>query len=197
MGFYTKFSEKDLLEAYKNQIDYQGEANDEILSEIKSRSNLDDFLIKVKNKQSILEERNRIIREIHGHYMNFRSKEECSQLIHSNLISQEEKLLLIKNKYSQISFHVEDLKVDRKTIIKSFTGTIVSSIITFCLLILFIKQVNFILISFLIPIYIVNYFIIKLITGKSRRNLAVFLASFFATVLCILYFFICFKIFHD
>lgn len=195
MGFYTKFSEKDLLEAYKNQIHYQGEVNKEILSEINKRGTLEDFLLKINAKQYIADERNRIIREIHANYMNLISKEDCSVLINSDIISENEKQLLIEQKYAQISYHVENLKVDRKTIINSIIGTFVSSTITFLLLVVFIHQLNFILIWFLVPTYISNYLIIKLITGKTRSNLAVFLASFVATLLCILYFYIMFKIF--
>lgn len=34
MGFYSNFSEQDLIISYKNQIDHQGKANKEILEEI-------------------------------------------------------------------------------------------------------------------------------------------------------------------
>lgn len=126
MGFYTKFSETDLLEAYKNQIDYQGEANAEILIEIEKRGSFEDFNLKLKNKQYIAEERNRVIREIHSNYMKFLSKEECSALINSEIISENEKQLLIEQKYAQISYNVENLKIDPKTIKNSILGTIIS-----------------------------------------------------------------------
>ena len=70
MGFYTKFSEQDLIESYKNQIDYQGKPSNELLEEIKKRGSLEDFQLKVEDQKKTLDERNRIIREIHQHYMN-------------------------------------------------------------------------------------------------------------------------------
>ena len=33
MGFYSKFTEQDLIESYKNQIDYQDNATKELIDE--------------------------------------------------------------------------------------------------------------------------------------------------------------------
>ncbi|MCQ9636503.1 hypothetical protein MP477_16230 [Chryseobacterium sp. WG23] len=48
MGFYSKFSEQDLIESYKNQIDHQGKPDKEIIDEIVSRGTLEDFQNKIK-----------------------------------------------------------------------------------------------------------------------------------------------------
>jgi len=189
MGFYSKFSEQDLIESYNNQIDYQGKATKELLEEITSRGSLEDFQAKIGNQKFILDERNRIIREIHQHYLNKSSKQECLSLIHSELIPKEEIKILVESKYIDIQQNIENLTVDSDTIIKSFLGIIISSPISTAIIALLIYTVpglfafNFFL---LVPVYIINYCIIRLVTKKTRANLAVFIASFLATILNIL-----------
>ncbi|PIF43336.1 hypothetical protein CLU96_0241 [Chryseobacterium sp. 52] len=107
MGFYTNFSEHDLIESYTNQIDYQGKADHEILEEILSRGSLEDFQTKIKNKNLIQNEQNRLIREIHEHYMNKVSKQECLSLISSDALTTKDINLLVEVKYNQIHKHIE------------------------------------------------------------------------------------------
>lgn len=191
MGFYSNFSEKDLIESYTNQIDYQGKADQEILEEILSRGSLDDFLFKIKTEKLLLDEQNRIVREIHGHYMGKLSKQECLSLLSSDLLSDKTIEVLVEIKYKQIHQNIENLKVDSDTLMYSFIGTIVASVVSTIIILavlykfIFLSVFNF---GLLIPAYIINYWIIRLFTGKTRDNLAVFIASFIATVLNCVYF---------
>ncbi|MDP9958336.1 hypothetical protein [Chryseobacterium lathyri] len=191
MGFYSNFSEKDLIESYTNQIDYQGKADQEILEEILSRSSLDDFLFKIKTQKLLLDEQNRIIREIHGHYMSKLSKQECLSLLSSDLLSDKTIRILVDIKYKQIHQNVENLKVDSDTLMYSFIGTIVASVVSTIIILTILYKFTFLSVfnfGLLIPAYIINYWIIRLFTGKTRDNLAVFIASFIATVLNCVYF---------
>ncbi|KIC65036.1 hypothetical protein [Chryseobacterium taiwanense] len=193
MGFYSKFSDQDLIESYNNQIDYQGKATKELLEEITSRGSIKDFQTKIENQKTLLNERNRIIREIHQHYLNKSSKQECFSLISSELISKKEIQILVETKYTHIQQNIENLIVDSDTILKSFVGIIVSSIISSLVITLLIYFINALIVFhffLLIPAYIINYFIIRLITKKTRDNLAVFIATFLATVLNFLFFII-------
>lgn len=56
MGFYSKFTEQDLIDSYKNQIDYQGNATKELIDEISSRFPLEEYINKVNNQKVILDE---------------------------------------------------------------------------------------------------------------------------------------------
>lgn len=192
MGFYRNFSEQDLMDSYTNQMDYQGKADQEILDEILSRSSLENFQAKIKAQKFLIDEQNRVIREIHGHYMNSRSKEECLTLITSDLLPSESIKFLIEKKYIQIHQNVENLKVDSDTLMYSIFGTIVASVASSIIILAVIYSFPFLSVFafyLLIPVYIINYWIIRLFTGKTRANLAVFIASFVATVLNCLYFF--------
>jgi len=191
MGFYTKFSDQDLIESYNNQIDYQGRATKELLEEITSRSSFEDFQAKIENQKTLLNERNRIIREIHQHYLNKSSQEECFSLLHSELLSLTEIKMLVETKYTDIHQNIENLKVDSDTILKSFLGIIIASVLSsFAIILLLYFANSFLVFNFflLIPAYIINYFIIRLITNKTRDNLAVFIATFLATVLNFIFF---------
>jgi len=192
MGFYRNFSEQDLMDSYTNQMDYQGKADQEILDEILSRSSLENFQAKIKAQKFLIDEQNRVIREIHGHYMNSRSKEECLTLITSDLLPSESIKFLIEKKYIQIHQNVENIKVDSDTLMHSIFGTIVASVASSIIILVVIYSFPFLSVFafyLLIPVYIINYWIIRLFTGKTRANLAVFIASFVATVLNCLYFF--------
>ncbi|NML57972.1 hypothetical protein [Chryseobacterium cheonjiense] len=191
MGFYSKFSEQDLIESYKNQIDYQGKPSKELIEEIKKRSSLKEFQLKVEDQKKTLDERNRIIREIHQHYMNKSSELECLTQINSDIYTKKEIRLMIHQKYNHISQNVENLKVDSDTILFSILGIMVSTIASSVILLLCLYQFEFLAIFhfyLIIPVYIINYLIIKSITRKTRDNLVVFLATFIATILNVLIF---------
>ncbi|WP_307271356.1 hypothetical protein [Chryseobacterium sp. W4I1] len=180
------------MDSYTNQMDYQGKADQEILDEILSRSSLENFQAKIKVQKLLIDEQNRVIREIHGHYMNSRSKEECLTLITSDLLPSESIKFLIEKKYIQIHQNVENLKVDSDTLMYSIFGTIVASVASSIIILVVIYSFPFLSVfafNLLIPVYIINYWIIRLFMGKTRANLAVFIASFVATVLNCLYFF--------
>jgi hypothetical protein len=193
MGFYSKFSEQDLIESYNNQIDYQGKVTPELLGEIISRGPIEDFQAKIENQKTILAERNRIIREIHQHYLNKSSKQECFSLINSELLTKKEIQILVDAKYAHIHQSIENLTVDSDTILNSIAGIIISSVISSFTITLLIYTINSLIVFhffLLIPAYIINYFIIRLITKKTRDNLAVFIATFLATVLNFIFFII-------
>jgi len=179
MGFYSKFSEQDLIESYKNQIDHQGKPDKEIIDEIVSSGTLEDFQNKIKAQNLFLNEQNRLIREIHGHYMNKLSKQECLSLLSSDLLSNKTIGILVDTKYNQIHHKVENLKVDSDTLMHSFLGTIITSVVSTIIILAILYKFTFLSVfsfSLLIPAYIINYWIIRLFTGKTRDNLAVFIA---------------------
>ncbi|MCS3867928.1 hypothetical protein J3D55_000844 [Chryseobacterium ginsenosidimutans] len=191
MSFYSKFSDQDLIESYNNQIDYQGKATQELLEEITSRTTLENFQAIIENQKGILNERNRIIREIHQHYFNKSSKEESLSLLKSDLLSRQEIRILVEEKYSHIHQNVENLNVDSDTLLKSFVGIMIAPFVSSIIIFILIFSINA-LIAFhfflLIPAYIINYFVIRRITKKTRDNLAVFIATFIATVLNLIFF---------
>jgi len=193
MGFYSNFSEQDLIESYKNLIDYQGKPSEEILEEISKRGSIDDFVNKIENQKLILDERNKIIREIHQYYLNKSSKEETLLLLKSDLLSTSEIRVLVEEKYADIHYRTENLKIDSSTIISSIIGAIIASIVSTMVMFLLLAAINSLIVFnffLLIPIYIINYLIIKFFTNKTRDNLAVFIATFVATVLNCIYFFV-------
>jgi hypothetical protein len=193
MSFYSKFSEQDLIESYKNQVDYQGKPSKELLEEISKRDTFENFKAKIENQKVILNERNRIIREIHQHYFNKFSKEESLSLLNSDLISRQEIRILVEEKYADIHLNVENLNVDSDTILKSFVGVPIASFVSSIIIFTLISSINALIalhFFLLIPAYIINYFVIRFITKKTRANLAVFIATFIATVLNLIIFII-------
>ena len=194
MGFYSNYDEKNLVDAYNNQIEHQGKASTEILDEIKQRESIESFKLKIDKQKAELNERNRIIQEIFKHFKNKLGKEECHKLLKSEIISDEEIYYLVHKKYNEIQNVERNLKLDSNTLFRGFIGIFIASTFSFLLLSIFFFNYGFIIYYFLIPLYIINYFIIKLVTRKTRTNLIVFIATFIATILDIAYFILFFKI---
>ncbi|WP_449399723.1 hypothetical protein [Chryseobacterium wanjuense] len=193
MSFYSKFSDNDLIESYKNQVDYQGKLSNELLDEISKRGSIDDFIKEIENQKQILNERNKIIREIHQHYLNKSSKEEALSLLSSDVLSRQEIRILVEEKYVDIHYRAENLKIDSDTIISSFFGAIIASVVSTIIMFLLLASINSLIVFnffLLVPMYIINYLIIKFFTNKTRDNLAVFIATFMATILNCIYFFL-------
>lgn len=191
MGFYSKFTEQDLIESYKNQIDYQGKATQELLDEIQSRGTLEEFNKKIDNEKKYLEETNRIIRLIHQNYMSRVPMKECMTSIESHLLTQKDIKILTLEKYSQIQNKETNLKVDSDTILMSILGVTIAPFVSSTILILTLYQFQQLIVFnyfLLIPVYIINYFIIKFFVKKTRENLAVFIATLVATLLNCLFF---------
>jgi len=190
MNFYSKFTEQDLIESYKNQIDYQGKVTPELLEEISSRGSLKDFQDKIDRQKNILTERNRIIREIHQHYLNKSSKEKCFSSLYSEIISEKEIKHLVYIKYEQIQLNNENLKIDSNTIVRSIAGVFIASSISTVIIGLLLYVMNFLMVFhvfLLVPAYLINYLVLKMFTNKTRENLVVFIATFLATLINFLY----------
>jgi hypothetical protein len=191
MGFYSKFSERDLIESYKNQVDHQGKATKELLEEISRRGSIEDFKIKIEEEKTLLNERNRIIREIHQNYMNKTPKKESLAKLDSYLLSKQEIRILVEEKYTEIHQNVENLEVNSDTLLKSFAGVCVAPIISSIIILTLVASIQQLIIFhffLLVPAYIINYLVINKITGKTRSNISVFIATFIATLLNLLIF---------
>lgn len=183
MNIYRNFSEKELLIAYNELLDNSGKINRDMQEILTERGYDEEFFAKANHKKAVVREKGRIAFEINKMVQQNKSLEIIDEKISSELLEKEELSHFILEKYNQFERHKENTKVDKKTFYKSFTGiilgTFTGSIFLF-LSIIFFKAFIF---YFLIPTYIICYLIIKLITGKTRDNLAVFISTFIATVL--------------
>lgn len=193
MNIYKNFSEEELVDAYIQWIDNSGKIGKELEEVLIERGNIDIIKAKANHKKLIIKEKGRISFEINKMVLQNKSLEEIDEKISSELLEQDELSYFILEKYIVFEHNKKDSEVDKDTIYKSIIGLAVASIAGFLFLLLILFIIKGFIFYLLVPTYIVCYFIIKMITGKSRSNLAVFISTFLATVFSALLVFLVFK----
>ncbi|UQB68442.1 hypothetical protein [Epilithonimonas zeae] len=193
MNIYKNFSEEELVDAYIQWIDNSGKIGKELEEVLIERGNIDIIKAKANHKKLIIKEKGRISFEINKMVLQNKSMEEIDEKISSELLEKDELSYFILEKYIVFEHNKKDSEVDKDTIYKSIIGLAVASIAGFLFLLLILFIIKGFIFYLLVPTYIVCYFIIKMITGKSRSNLAVFISTFLATVFSALLVFLVFK----
>ncbi len=193
MNIYKNFSEEELVDAYIQWIDNSGKIGKELEEVLIERGNIDIIKAKANHKKLIIKEKGRISFEINKMVLQNKSLEEIDEKISSELLEKDELSYFILEKYIVFEHNKKDSEVDKDTIYKSIIGLAVASIAGFLFLLLILFIIKGFIFYLLVPTYIVCYFIIKMITGKSRSNLAVFISTFLATVFSALLVFLVFK----
>ena len=182
MNIYKNFNEDELLVAYNELLDNSGKINRDMQEVLTERGYDDEFFAKANHKKVVVKEKGRIAFEINQLIDQGVSLEDIEPKISSDILQKDELSYFILEKYIILASNKENSKVDEETIrfsiVGLFVGTLVGSIFLF-LAILFLQAIAPFL---LVPTYIVCYLVIKLITGKTRSNLAVFISTFLATV---------------
>lgn len=193
MNIYKNFSEEELVDAYIQWIDNSGKIGKELEEVLIERGNIDIIKAKANHKKLIIKEKGRISFEINKMVLQNKSLEEIDEKISSELLEKDELSYFILEKYIVFEHNKKDSEVDKDTIYKSIIGLAVASIAGFLFLLLILFIIKGFIFYLLVPTYIVCYFIIKMINGKSRSNLAVFISTFLATVFSALLVFLVFK----
>ena len=193
MNIYKNFSEEELVDAYIQWIDNSGKIGKELEEVLIERGNIDIIKAKANHKKLIIKEKGRIAFEINKMVLQNKSLEEIDEKISSELLEKDELSYFILEKYIVFEHNKKDSEVDKDTIYKSIIGLAVASIAGFLFLLLILFIIKGFIFYLLVPTYIVCYFIIKMITEKSRSNLAVFISTFLATVFSALLVFLVFK----
>lgn len=182
MNIYKNFTEEELLIAYNELLDNSGKINRDMQEVLTERGYDAKFFEKANHKKLVVKEKGRIAFEINQLIDQGVSLEEIEPKISSDILQNDELSYFILEKYIILTNHKENTKVNDETIRLSivglFVGTLVGSIFLFLATLFLQAIVPFLL----VPTYIVCYLVIKLITGKTRSNLAVFISTFLATV---------------
>lgn len=182
MNIYKNFSEEELLIAYNELLDNSGKINRDMQEVLTERGYNKEFFAKANHKKAVVKEKGRIAFEINQLIDQDVDLEDIEPKISSDILQKDELSYFILEKYIIITSNKENSKVDEETIRLSivglFVGTLAGSTFLF-LAILFLQAIAPFL---LVPTYIVCYLVIKLITRKTRSNLAVFISTFLATI---------------
>ena len=182
-NIYRNYNEEDLLVAYLYMTDHTGTINDEMREAISQKFNYDEFVKKAEYRKVLIKEKGRVSFEVHH---RVRKGEEISLIlknISSEIMERDELKIFILEKYEQFSRVKENDTIDKKTIYKSLLGIAVASVTGFLFLKTIVVSTGQFSFFLLVPVYIMNYFVIYGITGKSRDNIIVFLAIFISVII--------------
>lgn len=182
-NIYRNYNEEDLLVAYLYMTDHTGIINDEMREAISQKFNYDEFVKKAEYRKVLIKEKGRVSFEVHH---RVRKGEEISLIlknISSEIMVRDELKIFILEKYEQFSRVKENDTIDKKTIYKSVLGIVVASVTGFLFLKTIVVSTGQFSFFLLVPVYIMNYFVIYGITGKSRDNIIVFLAIFISVII--------------
>jgi hypothetical protein len=179
---YKKYSDADLVEAYNSMMDYSNEVSAELLTEIKSRGGLDQFQQKIEKEQQLVAELARIRKEVFELTSPETDVDFVKKMIHSTLLNRTELDTHIETYFAAFEGRIRDRKIVTRTLLGSLVGILFGSIVCGGLLALFIIFFRFYLLWFFIPVYALNYFIIRILTKQSRDNVVINIATLLACV---------------
>lgn len=182
MNIYKNFTEEELLIAYNELLDNSGKINRDMQEIINERGYDEKFFEKANHRKLVVKEKGRIAFEINQLIDQGLSIEDIEPKISSDILENDELSYFILEKYLILTSHKENSKVDDETIRLSIVGLFVATLAGSIFLFLAILFLQAIAPFLLVPTYIVCYLVIKLITRKTRSNLAVFISTFLATI---------------
>jgi VIT1/CCC1 family predicted Fe2+/Mn2+ transporter len=186
MKRYAKFTDDELIEVYNSMMDYSGRLSLELSQEIESRGGILNFEKLISNKKKLDQEIIRVSAEIYSFTDADIDIAFLKGRIKSDLLTEAELEGLIEQKFAAFKAYRDDKTISKETYISAVIATIAASIvggILFTLLIFFMPSV---FLYFIVPIYMIDYSVIKAITQKTRRNALIFISALIATILSLL-----------
>lgn len=189
-NIYRNYNEEDLLAAYLYMIDHTGKINDEMHEVISQKFNYDEFVKKAEFQKILIKEKGRIAFEVHNSVQKGDEINFIIGNISSEIMGSSDLKVFILDKFDQFSKVKKNDKIDKETIYKSLLGIVIASVTGFLFLKAVIVCTGLFSFFLLIPVYIINYFVIYGVTLKTRGNLIVFLAILISVIISTVFSFI-------
>jgi hypothetical protein len=183
---YNNFSDEELIEAYKSMVAYSGKANDEMQKAIEQRGGIESFTKKIETQKEHRVERDRVTKEVYDLTNTESDLAFVRKLITSSILSEKELDELVAERFMNYQALLKNKTVNAQTIWGSAIGVVVGSIVGSLFLILATRLLDGLFYFLLIPTYIINYFILRLLTKQTRENVVIFFATFIATIFSML-----------
>ncbi|MFC3159120.1 hypothetical protein SAMN05443633_10335 [Chryseobacterium arachidis] len=155
-------------------VEHTGKINDEMRAAIGQKFDYDEFVNKANFRTALIKEKGRISFEIYNMVQKGDDFNVIEKNISSHILTKRELEYFIIEKYYQFSSHKENNTIDKRTVYRSLLGILIATFIGILVLddlLLITNETSFFL---LIPIYILNYWVIRLITGKPKIILLYF-----------------------
>lgn len=179
---YSKFSEDDLIEAYSTMLNYSGKVSNELSNEIINRGGLDLFKEKINQKELNRIESDRLLNEIIKFIREKKDYDFIKENLHSYIWNSEKLSEFVESRYNQqLEKHI-DQSIYPATISGSIHGFIIGSFLgsfIWASSIFYFEKLHFWILIFN---FYIAYIFTRLMTGQSKNNFLVYIASVLATI---------------
>ena len=183
---YEAYSDEELFKMSITIGDYTQEAQDAFNIAINKRGGIEEVKNRLRQKQSIVNEENRILSETSKLYSIDSNPEFLNKMITSDILSKERVQELVQIGIKNSIVKQEDEKIKPKTIFGSLIGGIIASLIGGFLWGLQLIQMHRMFIIFGFGLVILCYGIIKGFTKQTKANKVVLITTIIAVVASLL-----------
>jgi hypothetical protein len=183
---YENYTDGELIEIYHNMADYSEEANEALMIVIQKNGGFDELVKRLSEKQVLANEISRIEKETAEFGLKGVDASFIKKTASSTILSQDEVEGIIDRKYSLVQLELEDKKIKPRTVVGSLIGGTIASLVggvLWGLQLIYSKRMFYIL---LVGLVLLCYGIIKLITGQSKKNNAVLVATILSVLLSLI-----------
>jgi hypothetical protein len=184
---YRKYNNQELMESYTSAMDYSGMANKDLMAEIDSRGGVQELTKWVAEQNIVPNEIKRINGAIRLLFLNGANEQDIKKEITSDILQTDELAGVVQNALSHEVAIKRDLTISKKTIVGCTLGLLISTLIGTVIWLVVILKTGIIYYALNVVTLFISIIIIRLITGQSRNNLLVFLASFFSAFLSLIF----------
>lgn len=180
---YRYYSDLQLIEVYNNKENYTEEARKALEIVVNEKGGLALLQKNYTKIQEKIEEKRKIEAQILLLINQRISKDEISNSLKSDIVSESEINDILEEKFNEIEAHEKDLQIKPRTIIGSIFGTAIGGTIGGVLWGLQMIYSAHIFYIFGLGLVMLSYSVIKFFTKQSKNNIVVF----FLTILSVIY----------
>lgn len=182
---FESYSDYELYKAANNASGYTPEAQEAISIVVNKRGGLTKIMERLEQAKSIAVEMDRVEKEVHGLTTLETDLDFVKKLVQSHILSADQLNETIEKAYAYAQKQLKDKAVTPNTILGSILGCGIAGIIGGILWGLQLIYSNAVFSILAIGLFLLCFFIIKLITKKSFKNTSVFVATIAAVILSV------------
>lgn len=167
-------------------MSYSGKPEKPVLDEINLRGGIEKVKQAIEERNAIPNEIKRIEDKVYELFYEKKEKAEIKAGIQSEILSENDRLKVIEHVIRQINAHKKDVSVNSRTILGGVAGIAISSVIGYFIWNFSIQQSGHIYYILHVPILLISYAIIYLLTKQTRKNFIVLISIFLSAAISLI-----------
>ena len=184
---YQGYTDEQLHHIYSNPGDYSPEAQEAVLVVIDKKGGLEKLGFRVKNRQQIVAEINRIGNEAAKMLRSDVDPDFIRKMITSEILPPEETTTIVENAISMVESEKSDAKITTRTVLGSLLGLLLASVVgglaSAVVIRLLPDRIPLVIVVLLvIGLALLCYAIVKACTRQSNRNRLVLITTIIAAI---------------